>query len=118
MFDARFYRSVSGSEPVRLWLERLPGDERRAVSQDIASVECGWPAGMPHYRAIAPRRALWEVRSSLGDQRLARVLLCRHGEELVLLHAFIGKSDELRERDLDLAVQRQQELDVGSQEAK
>lgn len=77
---------------------------------DIATVEYGWPVGMPVCRAITGRRGLWEVRSSLPGGRIARVLFCIHQGQLVLLHAFIKKSQQTPERDLDLAMKRKKEV--------
>ena len=60
---ARFYRSETGTEPVREWLTSLPKADRRMLGVDIATVEYGWPVGMPTCRPLG--RGLWEVRSSL-----------------------------------------------------
>jgi len=37
--DAVFFRSESGSEPVREWLKSLPKGERKAIGEDIAYVQ-------------------------------------------------------------------------------
>ena len=44
---ARFYRSDSGREPVRLWLKSLEAQDRRIVGEDIKDVEFSWPIGDP-----------------------------------------------------------------------
>lgn len=43
----RFYREISGSEPVREWLKSLSRDEKREIGTDIKTVQFGWPMGMP-----------------------------------------------------------------------
>ena len=63
---AVFYRSPSGSEPVREWLKELSFADRRLVGQDIALVEFGWPVGMPVCRSLGDW--LREVRSNLRCQ--------------------------------------------------
>lgn len=107
---AVFYRSSSGVEPVRVWLKGLSDEDRRVMGLDIATVEYGWPVGMPICRAITGRRGLWEVRSSLPGGRIARVLFCIHRGQLVLLHGFIKKSQQTPESDLDLAMKRKKEV--------
>jgi hypothetical protein len=59
MLPARFYRSETGAEPVREWLVSMPKKDRRITGVDIATVEYGWPIGMPTCRPLlAPGAAL------------------------------------------------------------
>ena len=107
---AYFYRSDSGREPVREWLQRLDIADRKLVGEDVKDVEFAWPIGMPLVRAMG--NGLWEVRSSLSHGRIARVLFCVVGEQMVLLHAFIKKTQKTPKADLDLALQRMRGLFV------
>jgi phage-related protein len=111
ILPAMFYRSAAGSEPVRDWLKSLSRDDKRIVSQDIATVEFEWPVGMPHCRSLAPRRGLWEVRSSLTSNRIGCVLFFIHEGQMVLLHGFIKKTQQTPDQDLDLAVKRKKEIE-------
>ena len=54
-----FYRSDSGSEPVRRWLKSLPAWHKKAIGEDIKTVELGWPLGMPLVEWLSAY--LWEV---------------------------------------------------------
>jgi hypothetical protein len=74
--DAVFFRSESGSEPVRAWLKSLPKAERKALGEDIAYVQFKWPIGKPRVDHL--RGAVWEVRTSLTN-RIARTLLRGRG---------------------------------------
>ena len=65
---------------------------------------------MPTCRPLASRRGLLEVRSSVTQNRIARVLFCIHQGQMVLLHGFIKKTQQTPESDLDLAVKRQKEV--------
>ena len=47
-----------------------------------------WPVGMPLCRNLG--KGLWEVRSSLPSDRIARVIFCAHEGELVALHGFMS----------------------------
>jgi phage-related protein len=102
-----------GCEPVRKWLKALSREDKRIVGTDIATVEFGWPVGMPTCRPLSSRRGLLEVRSSLTQNRIARVLFCIHQGHMVLLHGFIKKTQQTPENDLDLAVRRQKEVEGG-----
>ena len=113
VLPARFYRTAMGTEPVRKWLKTLSREDRRIVGTDIATVEFGWPVGMPTCRPLASRRGLLEVRSSLTQNRIARVLFCIHQGQMVLLHGFIKKTQQTPENDLDIAVKRQKEVEGG-----
>jgi phage-related protein len=113
VLPARFYRTAMGAEPVRKWLKALSREDKRIVGTDIATVEFGWPVGMPTCRPLASRRRLLEVRSSLTQNRIARVLFCIHQGQMVLLHGFIKKTQQTPENDLDLAVKRQKEVEGG-----
>ena len=113
VLPAAFYRTATGAEPVRKWLKALSREDKRIVGTDIATVEFGWPIGMPTCRPLASRRGLLEVRSSLTQNRIARVLFCIHQGQMVLLAGFIKKTRQTPENDLDLAVKRQKEVEGG-----
>lgn len=69
---AAFYRTPGGTEPVRDWLKALSPEDRGDIGQDITTVEYGWPVGMPVCRPLG--RGLWEVRSNVSDNRIARII--------------------------------------------
>jgi len=103
-----FYRSSSGKEPVREWLKALDAPDRLAVGQDLMRAQWRWPVGMPLCRAMG--QGLWEMRTELPSNRIARVLLCLDDGVLVALHAFIKKTRTTLEDELALARKRQKEL--------
>lgn len=106
---AVFYRSTGGAEPVREWLKALPETDRRIVGFDIAVVEFGWPVGMPLCRSLGG--GLWEVRCNLTHGRIARVIFCATQGQMVLLHAFVKKTQKTPPTDLDIARKRQKEIE-------
>jgi phage-related protein len=105
---AFFYRTAEGREPVRDWLKDLPREDCRVVGWDIATVEYGWPVGMPVCRPMGG--GLWEVRSTLPSRRIARVLFSITGGRLVLLHGFIKKTQKTSVEDLSIARRRMKEV--------
>jgi phage-related protein len=50
------------------------------------------------------------VRSTLTQGRIARVLFCEHEGKMVLLHAFIKKTQKAPASDLELAIKRKKEV--------
>jgi phage-related protein len=107
---AAFYRTATGKEPVRDWLRTLPEEDRRLMGRDIATAEFGWPVGMPVCRPLGG--GLWEVRSDLPGNRIARVIFCAADGRMVLLHGFIKKTQKTPQPDLDLARRRMKEIDA------
>ena len=104
-----FFRTKNGSEPVRDWLRELPAADRRTIGQGLKTLEYAWPVGMPLCRPL--KQGLFELRVSLPSRRIARVMVCAHGGELVALHGFIKKSRTTPKADLALARQRKQDYE-------
>jgi phage-related protein len=105
---ARFYESSAGKRPVREWLLELGNADRHTVGKDIQKVEFGWPLGRPHCAPLGD--GLWEVRSSLDSNRIARVIFCMGDAHMILLHAFIKKTQKTPQQDIDLALKRKLEV--------
>jgi phage-related protein len=101
--EAIFFRTAAGGEPVRQWLKSLsPIEDRKQIGVDIKVVEFGWPIGMPVCRPLGD--GLYEVRSSLSQNRIARVLFYIDVKgRMVLLHGFIKKTQKTLPADLELA---------------
>lgn len=106
-----FYRSAAGAQPVLDWLKRLPVVDRKEVGRDLMRAQWRWPVGMPLCRPMG--NGLWEVRSSLPGNRIARVLFCVHDGQIVALHGFIKKTQKTSPDDLELAKNRMKEV-IGS----
>jgi phage-related protein len=105
----RFYRTEAGGSPVLDWLRGLgKGDRHAIIGLDLMRVQFGWPIGRPLVRSL--KDGLWEVRSSLPSQRIARLILCFHDQMLVVLHGFIKKTRKTPADDLALAKRRMKEV--------
>jgi phage-related protein len=103
-----FFRTGTGSEPVREWLKGLEAAERQAIGRDLLRAQWRWPVGMPLCRPLG--MGLWEVRTDLPRNRTARVLLCVYSGHLVALHGFIKKTRRTPREDLALARDRRKEI--------
>ena len=97
---ASFFKTATGTEPVREWLRGLARDERRAIGVGIAYVQYKWPLGRPHVGYI--ESGIWELRCRL-PKRIARVLFAIDGEEMVLLHGFVKKTQAIPVREIEVA---------------
>ena len=95
-----FYRSDSGAEPVRRWLKSLPVSHKKAIGEDIKTVQFGWPMGMPLIEKLSPY--LWEVRTKVPDG-IARVVFTVDGRLMVLLHGFIKKTQRIPQKEIATA---------------
>ena len=97
-----------GTEPVLEWLRGLGRGDRRAIGTDLMRVQFGWLIGMPLVRSL--KDGLWEVRSTLSSNRIARLILCFHRGTLVVLHGFIKKTRKTPAEDIALAKRRMKEV--------
>jgi phage-related protein len=71
-------------------------------------VQFRWPVGMPLCRPLGA--GLWEVRSNLPSNRIARVMFCFRDGHLVALHGFIKKTQKTPADELELARKRKDEV--------
>ncbi len=100
---AKFFQTDLGAEPVRDWLRSITIDDRKAIGDDIRTVQIGWPLGMPLVRKL--ESDLWEIRSHVTDG-IARVIFTMHGSTMILLHGFIKKSQKIPAGELAVAKNR------------
>ncbi len=106
-----FYRTRTGTEPVREWLKEMPEGDRKQVGSDIKAVQFGWPLGLPLVDSLGD--GLWEVRSRLPS-RIARTIFFVQDETIILLHGFIKKTKTTPDQERDLAKRRKREVQIQS----
>src|SRR3954464_9129486 len=105
-----FYRTRSGTELVRDWLRSLDDRDQNTIGLDLMRVQFRWPVGMPLCRAMGD--GLWEVRTSLPSNRIARVLFCLVRDRIGVLHGFIKKTQKTPDEELSLARKRRKEFEA------
>lgn len=105
-----FYRTRGGAELVRDWLRSLDERDRNAIGLDLMRVQFRWPVGMPLCRVMGD--GLWEVRTNLPNNRIARVLFCSVRDRIVVLHGFIKKTQKTPDEELTLARKRKKEFEA------
>jgi phage-related protein len=86
----------------------LPAADRNIIGQDLVRAQFRWPVGMPLCRPLGG--GLWEVRSDLSSNRIARVFFCFSEGRLLALHGLIKKTQKTPDADLDLARRRMREF--------
>jgi phage-related protein len=103
ILEVRFFQIASGNEPVREWLKAVSKEDRKSIGEDIKTAQFGWLLGMPLVRKL--EKNLWEVRTPITDG-IARVIFTVIGNQMVLLHGFIKKSQKAPKKELELARKR------------
>ena len=100
-----FYRTRAGTEPVREWLKSLPALERARIGADLYRVQSEWPLGMPLCRSLGGG-GLWEMRSSLPSNRIARLMFFIEDDEIYVVHGLIKKTQKTPPEEIELARRR------------
>jgi phage-related protein len=108
MIPVVFYQTAAGHQPVREWLLGLDAADRKLIGRDIKAIQQRWPLGMPLCRSLS--QGLWEVRSRLPSQRIARVIFAFAAGDMVLLNGFIKKTQKTPQDDIKLAQTRFKEF--------
>ena len=102
-----FFRLYSGGEPVRDWLKDLPKQQRKAIGEDVKTLQFGWPIGMPLVRKMTAD--LWELRSHISSG-IARTFFTVFENQIVLLHGFVKKSWNTPPKEIAIAKRRLHKL--------
>lgn len=107
--EAMFYRTETGTEPVRDWLKELPKEDKKIIGEDIKTIQFGWPLGMPLVDSLS--QGLWEVRSKLPSNRIARIIFFMDNNIMILVNGFIKKTQKTPKDQLDLAKKRKKQYE-------
>lgn len=87
-----FFKTETGTEPVRDWLLFLTREDRKQIGEGIAYVQFKWPIGKPQVDHL--RGPIWEVRTTLKT-RITRVHFALESNLMLLLHGVIKKTAQL-----------------------
>jgi phage-related protein len=87
-------------------LERIPSDIRSRIVRICNLLETFGPrqVGMPHIKSLGNK--LWEVRASGRDGIARGIYITATGKRIVILHAFIKKSQKTPHHSIHIATQR------------
>jgi phage-related protein len=106
-FKLVFFQEDSGKEPVRDWLLDLSKKDKKIIGHDILVIQYTWPLGMPLVKSLG--KGLWELRSTLSNQ-IARVIFVQKKDKIILLHAFIKKTQKTPSNEIEIALKRLKEV--------
>jgi phage-related protein len=103
------YSIIYYSQEVQEEIMNLPVTlQARYIGLTDRMIEYGPNLGLPHTDAFGG--GLFELRLK-GAEGIARVLFCTlAGQEIVMLHSFIKKTQKTPEKELKLAKQRMKEI--------
>lgn len=103
IWSIKFFKTASGSEPVRVWIKKHSKAEMKVIGEDIKTVQFSaqWSAPLVKYLASG----LYEIRSDLF-YTTARVFFFIDGRELILVHGITKKTQKTSKDALDLALKR------------
>lgn len=108
--DAIFYRTETRTEPVRNWLKNLSKNDKKTIGEDIKIVQFGWPLGMPLVDSLG--HGLWEVRTKLSGNRIARIIFFLDGNIMVLVNGFIKKTARTPKQEIEISRKRKKLYDT------
>jgi phage-related protein len=89
---------------VREWLRALDEEVCKVIGKDILKIQWRWPTSKPLVGSFG--EGLYEARSS-HNGNIYRVFFCIEGSKMVLLHAFMKKTQATTKREVDIARARQ-----------
>jgi len=107
VFKAVFFETVNGKMPAKEFIRGLTKEDQKETGADIRIVQENFPIGLPLVKKIKPE--LWEIRSTIKDG-ICRVFFTVSAENIVLLHAFLKKTQKTPPKEIDVAVERLKEL--------
>jgi phage-related protein len=101
-----FYRDERGREPVRDFIRELqPGMRAKMIGNlDVLAAQ-GLALSMPLARPIAGH-GLWELRTQWAGNITRMFYFAVTGRRIVLLHAFVKKTQETPRREIEVADRR------------
>ncbi len=114
IWPSEFLPDRSGERAVRDRIKALSPEDRKRIGEDVKTVEFGWPIGMPVCKPLGD--GTMRVRSNLAQNRIARVLfyIDKRGR-MVLLHAFIKKTQKDQDSGLGNGQEKQKQTSVRAQ---
>jgi len=106
-FDVVFFETENGKQPVREFIKKLSKEDQKEVGADIRVVQDNFPIGLPLVGKLKPE--LWEIRSFIKDG-INRVFFTFLNKKIILLHAFVKKTQKTPLKEIDVAIERLKEF--------
>ena len=108
-FEVLYFVDEKGNAPVRGYLKALPSPEKAKVYAYLKHLsDAGYNMRRPFADYMGDKTGLYELRP--GRHRVLYFFLVRN--KVILLHAFLKKTDEIPKRDIELAFHRKEICEV------
>jgi phage-related protein len=117
-WEVLFYEDAAGRSPVRDYLRKLTPEQRKKIGWTIRLLEQnGITLAMPYSRPLVNTDGLRELRTTLSGNIFRCIYFPWTARRLVILHAFPKKTEQTRQSDIDLALQRRVDWMARNKEA-
>ncbi|OGH24277.1 MAG: hypothetical protein A3B47_04230 [Candidatus Levybacteria bacterium RIFCSPLOWO2_01_FULL_39_24] len=103
-----YYISASGENPVRDFLDNYPKAKLKALRILSHIEEFGLSYAIPHVKKLAGT-PFWEIRI-LGRDSIRILYVTKHEKQILLLHAFIKKTNKTPRKEINIGLSRLSEI--------
>ena len=103
-----YYISSSGDNPVRDFLDAHQKAKVKALRIFFNIEEYGLASVIPNIKKLAGT-SLWEIRI-LGEDSVRILYVSKQERQVVLLHAFVKKTDKTPKKEISIALTRFSQL--------
>ena len=104
-----YYISARGKNPVKEFLDLHPKAKLKALRILSHIEEFGLSVAIPHIKKLSGT-PLWEIRI-LGEVSVRILYAVLTDKQIVLLHAFIKKTNKTPRREIELSLSRLKEYE-------
>ena len=103
MFELIFYKDDKGYSPVHEYLSSLPKQQQdKVIAYMDRLAQFGFGLRRPVADSLGGGLGLYELRPDRN-----RVLYCFHRRmQVILLHAFLKRTDDIPQREIEIALKR------------
>jgi len=103
-----YYLSPRGENPVKDFLDARPAVKLKAFRILSHLEEFGLNLAIPHIKKLSGT-PLWEIRI-LGEDNVRILYVALKGKQIVLLHAFVKKTNKTPRKEIKLGLSRLKEI--------
>jgi len=103
-----YYISAASENPVKKLLDAHPKAKLKALRILSNIEEFGLSYAIPHIKKLTGT-PLWEIRI-LGEDSVRILYVARQGKQILLLHAFIKKTDKTPRKEIEISLTRLSEI--------
>lgn len=103
-----YYHSATGEYPVKKFLDVHPKAKLKALRILSNIEEFGLSYAIPHIKKLSGT-PLWEIRI-LGEDSVRILYITKQEKRIVLLHAFVKKTNKTPRKEVNIGLTRLSEL--------